>query len=38
MGEKLIASPVPVRNGLLIRGEKHLFWIPATTETASVAR
>jgi outer membrane protein assembly factor BamB len=38
MGEKLIASPVPVRNGLLVRGEEHLFWIPATTETASVAR
>ncbi|HYO25423.1 MAG TPA: PQQ-binding-like beta-propeller repeat protein [Lacipirellulaceae bacterium] len=27
MGEKVIASPVPVRNGLLIRGEEHLFWI-----------
>lgn len=27
MGEKLIASPVPIRNGLLIRGVDHLFWI-----------
>jgi outer membrane protein assembly factor BamB len=35
MGEKLIASPVPVRNGLLLRGAKHLFWIPAAETTAS---
>jgi outer membrane protein assembly factor BamB len=27
MGERLIASPVPVDNKLLIRGEKHLFCI-----------
>lgn len=27
MGEKVIATPVPVRGGLLIRGEKHLFRI-----------
>jgi outer membrane protein assembly factor BamB len=27
MGERLIASPVPVGNRLLIRGEKHLFCI-----------
>ena len=27
MGEKIIATPVPVRNGLLIRGEQHLFRI-----------
>jgi outer membrane protein assembly factor BamB len=38
MGEKLIASPVPVRNGLLVRGAENLFWIPAGTETASVVR
>ena len=25
MGERVIASPVPVANRLLIRGEKHLF-------------
>ena len=25
MGERIIASPVPVNNSLLIRGEKHLF-------------
>jgi len=27
MGEQIIASPVPVNNRLLIRGEKHLFCI-----------
>jgi outer membrane protein assembly factor BamB len=27
MGEKLIASPVPIRDGLLIRGVDHLFWV-----------
>lgn len=27
MGERLIASPVPIGNRLLIRGEKHLFCI-----------
>ncbi|MDP6505244.1 MAG: Pyrrolo-quinoline quinone, partial [Planctomycetota bacterium] len=27
MGERVIASPVPVDNKLLIRGEKHLFCI-----------
>ena len=25
MGERIIASPVPVMNRLLVRGEKHLF-------------
>ena len=25
MGERVIASPVPVMNRLLVRGEKHLF-------------
>jgi hypothetical protein len=25
MGERVIASPVPVANRLLIRGENHLF-------------
>jgi len=25
MGERVIASPVPVSNRLLVRGEKHLF-------------
>ncbi|MBM3836742.1 MAG: Pyrrolo-quinoline quinone [Verrucomicrobia bacterium] len=29
MGERVIASPVPVANRLLIRGEKHLFCIAA---------
>ena len=27
MGERIIASPVPVNNRLLLRGEKHLFCI-----------
>ena len=27
MGERIIATPVPIRGGLLIRGEEHLFWI-----------
>lgn len=29
LGERVIASPVPVANRLLIRGEKHLFCIAA---------
>jgi len=29
MGERLVASPVPANNSLLIRGDKHLFSIPA---------
>ena len=27
MGERLIASPVPVDSRLLVRGERHLFCI-----------
>ena len=27
MGERIIATPVPIRGGLLVRGEEHLFWI-----------
>ena len=27
MAERIIASPVPVNGRLLIRGEKHLFYI-----------
>ena len=27
MGERVIATPVPIRNGLLIRGQDHLFRI-----------
>ena len=27
MGENIVATPVPVRGGLLIRGAEHLFWI-----------
>jgi outer membrane protein assembly factor BamB len=29
MGERIIASPVPVKNRLLIRGDEHLFCIAA---------
>jgi hypothetical protein len=36
MGEKVIATPAPVRNGLLVRGEKHLFRIDSQdTKVAS---
>lgn len=27
MGERVVASPAPVENGILIRGDKHLFFI-----------
>ena len=27
MGEAVIATPIPIRNGLLVRGIEHLFWI-----------
>ncbi|HVT27537.1 MAG TPA: PQQ-binding-like beta-propeller repeat protein [Lacipirellulaceae bacterium] len=27
MGERIIATPVPIRGGLLIRGDDHLFYI-----------
>jgi len=29
MGERIVASPVPTRDAILVRGEKHLFLIPA---------
>lgn len=32
MGERIIATPVPIRGGLLIRGEEHLFWITSSQE------
>jgi outer membrane protein assembly factor BamB len=32
MGERVIASPVPVNNGLLIRGDHHLFFIAAKAQ------
>lgn len=28
MGESIIATPIPIRGGLLIRGKGNLFWIP----------
>ena len=37
MGEKIIATPVPVRGGLLIRGEEHLFRVGRETATAASA-
>jgi hypothetical protein len=30
MGEEVFATPVAVRDGLLLRGGKHLFWIAGT--------
>jgi outer membrane protein assembly factor BamB len=33
MGETIIATPVPIRGGLLIRGEEHLFWVKPVTGT-----
>jgi outer membrane protein assembly factor BamB len=27
MSERIMATPVPIRGGLLIRGEEHLYWI-----------
>jgi outer membrane protein assembly factor BamB len=27
MGERVIATPVPIRGGLLVRGEENLFWM-----------
>jgi outer membrane protein assembly factor BamB len=33
MGETIIATPVPIRGGLLIRGEENLFWIKPTAGT-----
>jgi len=37
MGERVIATPVPVRDGLLVRGEDHLFRIENVEATASNA-
>ena len=31
MGERVIATPVPIRDGLLVRGDEHLFHISPTT-------
>jgi outer membrane protein assembly factor BamB len=39
MGEKVIATPAPVRDSLIIRGEKHLFRIGGgETKTAASGR
>lgn len=32
LGEKIIATPAPVRNSLLVRGEQHLFRISASAK------
>jgi hypothetical protein len=37
VGEKLIATPVPVRNSLLIRGEKHLFRVSGDSQLTAPA-
>jgi len=37
MGERIIATPAPVRNGLIIRGEKHLFRVRGSDATATAA-
>jgi hypothetical protein len=29
MGERVIATPIPIRGGLLVRGEEHLMRIDA---------
>jgi outer membrane protein assembly factor BamB len=35
MGEWVIATPVPIRGGLLVRGEEHLFWIKPVANTGT---
>jgi outer membrane protein assembly factor BamB len=35
MGEWVIATPVPIRGGLLIRGEEHLFSVKPTADAAT---
>jgi outer membrane protein assembly factor BamB len=38
MGEKIVASPVPIRGGLLIRGFDHLSWVSGeATDMAAAA-
>jgi outer membrane protein assembly factor BamB len=32
MGERVIATPVPVRNSLLVRGDEHLFRVALTAD------
>jgi hypothetical protein len=27
MGERVIATPVPIRGGLLVRGDEHLYFV-----------
>jgi hypothetical protein len=29
MGEQIIATPVPVKNRLILRGDQHLFCVAA---------
>jgi outer membrane protein assembly factor BamB len=39
MGEKIVASPAPIREGLLIRGFNHLFWVSGkATDVAAATR
>jgi hypothetical protein len=37
MGERIIATPAPVRGGLLIRGERRLFRVDGGGESTSPA-
>ena len=37
MGEQIIATPAPVRGGLLIRGAEHLFWISGRPQDSQTA-
>jgi outer membrane protein assembly factor BamB len=34
MGESIIGSPIPVSNGILLRGEQHLFYVAPTKPTS----
>jgi outer membrane protein assembly factor BamB len=34
MGDRIIATPVPVQNSLLVRGDKYLFRIAGAERTA----
>lgn len=38
LDEKVIATPIPIRGGLLVRGTDHLFWIaPSGAENSQAA-
>jgi outer membrane protein assembly factor BamB len=37
MGESIIGSPVPIANGILLRGEQHLFYVASEKSPRSTA-